>query len=80
MKPMMMGMMIVPTVYQTQKDSIKNSWFRSGVFDYLYITPFDLKITMPSLQVIGCMMIVQIIYFFIVRKNYLLEIKRGLIL
>lgn len=41
---------------------------------------FDLEITIPSLQVIGCMMIVQIIYFFIVRKNYLLEIKKDLIL
>lgn len=40
---------------------------------------FSLKITVPALQVIGIMLIVQIIYFFIIRKNYLLEIKKSLL-
>jgi putative ABC transport system permease protein len=40
---------------------------------------FALKITLPALQVIGIMVIVQIIYFFIIRKNYLLEIKKSLL-
>lgn len=39
----------------------------------------SLKITVPALQVIGIMLIVQIIYFFIIRKNYLLEIKKSLL-
>lgn len=40
---------------------------------------FDIKITVPAIQVIGSMLIIQIIYFFIVRKNYLLEIKKSLL-
>lgn len=40
---------------------------------------FDIKITVPALQVIGTMLIAQIIYFFIIRKNYLLEIKKSLL-
>lgn len=38
-----------------------------------------IEITVPALQVIGIMLIVQIIYFFIIRKNYLLEMKKSLI-
>nr|WP_274600979.1 ABC transporter permease [Clostridium yunnanense] len=41
---------------------------------------FDIKITVPALQVIGTMLIAQIIYFVIIRKNYLLEIKKSLLL
>jgi len=40
---------------------------------------FDIKITVPALQVIATMLIAQIIYFFIIRKNYLLEIKKSLL-
>lgn len=39
---------------------------------------FDIAITVPALQLIGVMMIAQIIYFCIVRKSYLLEVKKGL--
>jgi len=39
---------------------------------------FDLEIVIPALLVIGIMLIAQIIYFFIVRKNYLLEMKKSL--
>ena len=39
---------------------------------------FGIKIAIPSLQVIGVMLIVQTIYFFIIRKNYLVEMKKGL--
>ncbi|MBU5484324.1 ABC transporter permease [Clostridium sp. MSJ-11] len=38
-----------------------------------------IEITVPALQVIGIMLIAQIIYFFIIRKNYLLEMKKSLI-
>lgn len=40
---------------------------------------FDIKITVPALQVIGVMLIAQVTYFFIVRRNYLLEIKKSLV-
>ena len=39
---------------------------------------FDIEITTPALQVIGIMLIAQIIYFFIIRRNYLLEMKKSL--
>jgi putative ABC transport system permease protein len=39
---------------------------------------FDIKITSPALQVIGIMLIVQIIYFFIIRNSYLIEIRKAL--
>lgn len=39
---------------------------------------FDLEIVIPALLVIGIMLIAQIIYFFIIRKNYLLEMKKSL--
>ncbi|GAA0778909.1 hypothetical protein GCM10008908_36550 [Clostridium subterminale] len=39
---------------------------------------FDIEIVIPALLVIGIMLIAQIIYFFIVRKNYLLEMKKSL--
>jgi len=39
---------------------------------------FDLDIAIPSLQVIVIMLIAQVIYFLIIRKNYLLEIKKSL--
>lgn len=38
-----------------------------------------IEITVAALQVIGIMLIIQIIYFFIIRKNYLLEMKKSLI-
>lgn len=40
---------------------------------------FDIKITVPILQVTGIMLVVQTIYYFIIRKNYLLEVKKELI-
>ncbi|WP_346914617.1 ABC transporter permease [Clostridium sp.] len=39
---------------------------------------FDIEIVIPALLVIGIMLIAQIIYFFIIRKNYLLEMKKNL--
>lgn len=39
---------------------------------------FDIEIVIPALLVVGIMLIAQIIYFFIVRKNYLLEMKKSL--
>lgn len=39
---------------------------------------FDIEIITPALQVIGIMLIAQIIYFFIIRRNYLLEIRKSL--
>ncbi|MBU3075683.1 FtsX-like permease family protein [Clostridium estertheticum] len=40
---------------------------------------FGIEITVPALQIIGIMLIVQIIYFLIIRKNYLLEIRKSLL-
>ncbi|KAJ50074.1 putative ABC transport system permease protein [Clostridium tetanomorphum] len=40
---------------------------------------FGLEITVAAFQVIGGMLIAQIMYFLIIRKNYLLEIKRSLL-
>ncbi len=40
---------------------------------------FDIKITVPALQVIGIMLLAQVVYFLIIRKSYLLEIKKELI-
>ena len=40
---------------------------------------FGIEITVPALQVIGIMLIVQIIYFLIIRKNYLFEIRKSLL-
>lgn len=40
---------------------------------------FELDIAVPSLQVIFIVLIAQIIYFIIIRKNYLLEIKKSLL-
>ncbi len=40
---------------------------------------FDIKIMVPALQLIGIMFIAQIVYFLIIRKNYLLEIRRSLV-
>ncbi|WP_027623781.1 FtsX-like permease family protein [Clostridium lundense] len=40
---------------------------------------FGLEITVPAFQVIGSMLIVQVIYFLIIRKNYLMEVKKGLL-
>ncbi|MGH4123642.1 MAG: FtsX-like permease family protein [Clostridium sp.] len=40
---------------------------------------FRIEIMLPALQVIGIMLIVQIIYFLVIRKNYLLEIKKSLL-
>ncbi|MBW9148158.1 ABC transporter permease [Clostridium sp. CM028] len=40
---------------------------------------FGFEITVPALQVVGIMLIVQIIYFLVIRKNYLLEIKKSLV-
>ncbi|WP_097027796.1 FtsX-like permease family protein [Clostridium peptidivorans] len=37
-----------------------------------------IEITIPALQVMGIMLMAQIIYFFIIRKNYLLEMKKSL--
>lgn len=39
---------------------------------------FDIEIIIPALQVIGIMLIAQIIYFFIIRRNYLLEMRKSL--
>lgn len=39
---------------------------------------FGIKVAVPVLQLVGSMFIIQIIYFFIVRENYLLEIKKVL--
>lgn len=40
---------------------------------------FGLEITVPAFQVIGSMLVVQVIYFLIIRKNYLREVKKGLL-
>lgn len=40
---------------------------------------FDIKIMVPALQLIGIMLIGQIVYFLIIRKNYLLEIRKSLV-
>ena len=40
---------------------------------------FEIEISVAAFQVIGTMLIVQILYFLIVRKNYLLEIKKSLL-
>ncbi|APC39650.1 hypothetical protein [Clostridium estertheticum] len=40
---------------------------------------FGIEITVPTLQIIGIMLIVQIIYFLIIRKNYLFEIRKSLL-
>lgn len=40
---------------------------------------FDIKIMIPALQLIGIMLIGQIVYFLIIRKNYLLEIRKSLL-
>ncbi|MBU3175895.1 FtsX-like permease family protein [Clostridium estertheticum] len=40
---------------------------------------FGIEITVPALQIIGIMLIVQIIYFLIIRKNYLFEIRKSLL-
>lgn len=39
---------------------------------------FAIKITSPALQVIGIMLIVQIVYFFVIRNSYLIEIRNAL--
>jgi len=40
---------------------------------------FGIEIIVPALQVIGIIVIVQIIYFIIIRKNYLFEIRKSLL-
>ncbi|MCB2296319.1 FtsX-like permease family protein [Clostridium tagluense] len=40
---------------------------------------FGIEVIVPALQIIGIMLIVQIIYFLVIRKNYLLEIKKSLL-
>ena len=40
---------------------------------------FEMEVTIAALQLIGIMLIAQIIYFLIIRKNYLLEIKKSLL-
>ncbi|MBU3129306.1 ABC transporter permease [Clostridium tagluense] len=40
---------------------------------------FGIEVIVPALQIIGIMLIVQIIYFLVIRKNYLLEIKKSLV-
>ncbi|AZV55142.1 ABC transporter permease [Clostridium sp. AWRP] len=49
------------------------------IFAINALNAFQIKITVPAFQVIGIMLIVQIMYFLIIRKNYLLEIKKSLI-
>ncbi|MBU3173448.1 FtsX-like permease family protein [Clostridium estertheticum] len=40
---------------------------------------FEIEITVPALQIIGIMLIVQIIYFLIIRRKYLFEIRKSLL-
>ncbi|WML37321.1 ABC transporter permease [Clostridium sp. OS1-26] len=40
---------------------------------------FAIEIAVPVFQIIGIVLIIQIMYFLIIRKNYLLEIKKNLL-
>ena len=40
---------------------------------------FDIPIASVALQIIGAMFFIQAIYFLVIKKNYLVEIKRELI-
>lgn len=40
---------------------------------------FDIPIASVALQIIGAMFFIQVIYFLVIKKNYLVEIKRELI-
>ncbi|WPC42214.1 ABC transporter permease [Clostridium sp. JS66] len=49
------------------------------IFAMNALNAFQIKIIIPALQLIVAMMIIQIIYFLVIRKSYLLEIKKGLL-